>query len=230
MGIQMLKVHWRAARWPMLPVLVAAFGLPLMAGSAAWGATYSVDSLSANGAFAVTESAAVFGLSFPIVAAIAGAVLGLSAWSWDHRQDHVYALSLPIPRWKYSAIKFGGGTILVGVTTAVFAVGATVSAALANLPSGLHAYPGALSIHFLIATQTAFALLFALASGTIRTATIVLGCVIGLAVFGVPLLEFLGNFWSPLGEFDLSHFAYSMLVENDGPLSVFAGNWMLFDV
>jgi hypothetical protein len=230
MGIQMLKLHWRAARWPMLPVLVAAFGLPLMAGQAAWGATYSVDSLASNGAFAVTDGAAVFGLTFPIVAAIAGAILGLSAWSWDHRQDHVYALSLPLPRWKYSALKFGGGTILVGATTLVFAAGATVSAVLANLPAGLHAYPGTLSVHFLIATQTAFALLFALASGTMRTTTVLLGCVIGLAVFGVPLLDFLGNFWAPIGEFDLGRFAYAVLLENDGPLSIFTGNWMLFDV
>ncbi len=230
MGIQMLKLHWRAARWPMLPVLVAAFGLPLMAGSAAWGATYSVDHLSASGAVAVTDGAAVFGLTFAIVAAIAGSILGISAWSWDHRQDHVYALSLPVPRWKYSALKFGGGTILVGATTALFALGATTSSLLANLPAGLRAYPGALSLHFLIATQTAFALLFALASGTMRTATIVLGCVMGLAIFGVPLLDFLGNFWSPLGDFDLVRFAYATLVENDGPLSIFAGNWMLFDV
>lgn len=230
MGIQMLKVHWRAARWPMLPVLVAAFGLPLMAGWAAWGATYSVESLQSTGAWAVTDRAAVFGLSFPVVAALAGSILGISAWTWDHRQDHVYALSLPLPRWKYAAIKFGGGTILVGATATVFAFGATASALLADLPVGLKAYPGMLSLHFLIATQTAFALLFALASGTIRTTTIILGSMIALAIFGQPILNTFGAIWEPLAHIDLGRLAYSLLLENDGPLSIFSGNWMLFDV
>lgn len=230
MGIQMLKLHWRAARWPMLPVLVAAFGLPLMAGWAAWGATYTTDALQSTSAWSVTDGAATFGLGFPVVAAVAGAVLALSAWSWDHRQDHVYALSLPIARWKYAAIKFGGGTILVAATTCVFALGAGLSASLAQLPAGLQAYPGTLSIHFLVATQTAFALMFALASGTIRTATIVLGGILAVALFGAPVLDLLGGLWAPIGEFDLGRFAYTVLVENDGPLSIFAGNWMLFDV
>ena len=44
MGMQMLKLHWKAARWPMLPVLVAAFGLPMWTGRSAWGATYTIDS------------------------------------------------------------------------------------------------------------------------------------------------------------------------------------------
>lgn len=230
MGTQMLKLHWRAARWPMLPVLVAAFGLPLMAGWATWGATYTADSSEMASAWSVIDGAAVWGLSFPVLAAVAGAVIGLCAWTWDHRHDHVYPLSLPIARWKYAALKFAGGTILVAGTTAVFAAGAGLSSLLAELPAGIRAYPGNLAVHFFVATQTAFALLFALASGTIRTAMIFIGGVLALAIAGQPTLELLGNVWAPIGQVDLGRLAYSLLVENDGPLSIFSGNWMLFDV
>src|SRR6056297_3352917 len=127
MGTQMLKLHWRAARWPMLPVLIAAFGLPLMAGWSTWDATYSVDAVEATSAWSVIDSTAVWGLSFPVLAAIAGSIIGLCAWTWDHKHDHIYALSLPIHRWKYSAMKFAGGTILVAATTGVFAMGAGLS-------------------------------------------------------------------------------------------------------
>lgn len=230
MSMQMLKLHWRAARWPMLPVLIAAFGLPLMAGWSTWDSADGAGTLEMMSAWSVIDGAAVWGLSFPVLAAVGGAVIGLCAWTWDHKHDHIYALSLPIARWKYVAIKFGGGTVLVAATTGVFALGAGLSSMLADLPMGLRAYPGSLSIHFFVATQTAFALLFALASGTIRTATIFIGAVIALAIAGQPTLDVLGGFWAPIGTIDLGQLAHSLLVENDGPLSIFSGNWMLFDV
>jgi len=230
MGIQMLKLHWKAAKWPMLPVLIAAFGLPMMAGRAAWGAEYSVDSLQTQSAWTVVSDAAAYGLTFPILAAITGAVLGLTAWSWDHKYNHLYALSLPVSRWKYSVLKFGGGVILVGATSATFAAGAGISASLATLPTGLQTYPGALAIHFFVASLTAYALLFSLASGTIKTAMIVIGSVIAFIGFGDGVFALLGNFWAPLAQTDMVQLAYLILIENDGPLSIFAGNWMLFDV
>jgi len=230
MGIQMLKLHWKAARWPMLPVLIAAFGLPMMAGRAAWGAEYSVDSLQTQSAWSVVSEAAAYGLTFPILAAIAGSILGLTAWNWDHKHNHIYALSLPISRWKYAVMKFGGGVLLVGATTVAFGAGAGLSASLADLPTGLQTYAGALSVHFFVATLTAYALLFALASGTIKTATIVIGSVIAFAAFGDGIFALAGNFWAPLGDVNVGQLAYFLLIDNDGPLSIFAGNWMLFDV
>ena len=230
MGIQMLKLHWKAAKWPMLPVLIAAFGLPMMAGRRAWGAEYTVDSLQAQSAWSVVTDAAAYGVTFPILAAIAGSILGLTAWTWDHKYNHVYALSLPISRWKYAVMKFGGGVILIGATTATFGAGAGLSAALANLPTGLQTYAGALSAHFFVATLSAYALLFALASGTIRTATIVIGSVVAFAAFGDGIFALLGNLWAPLGQVNIAQLAYLLLIDNGGPLSVFASNWMLFDV
>lgn len=229
MGIQMLKVHWKAARWPMLPVLVVAFGLPLMAGRSAWDGQKGL-TLANSGAWIDVNTVAAFGVVFPFLAFTAGTVLALTAWTWDHNAGHVYPLSLPIERWRYAAMKFGGGVILLAATSTVFFAGASITSALSTLPVGLKAYPGALSIHFFMAGLTAYALMFALAAGTMRTAVLVIAGVFVTFAFGDAILDLAGYLWAPLADIRISVLLYTFLVEGNGPLSVFSGNWMLFDV
>jgi len=230
MGIQMLKVHWKGAKWLMLPVMVAAFGLPLMAGRAAWGRSYSVEGLQSQSAWSVVSESAAYSLTFPLLALVLGAVVGLTAWNWDHKIGHVYPLSLPISRWKYAMLKFGSGALLVGATSGVFFLGAGISSSLASLPVGLETYPGALSAHFFMASLTSYSLLFALAGGTIRTAVIVISTVTVMVFFGNSLAELASNFYGPLAGLDVPTLMFTFFVEGDGPLSIFSGNWMLIDV
>jgi hypothetical protein len=230
MGIEMLKLHWKAARWPMLPVLIAAFAMPLMAGRSAWGGTYGETSIGSGGVWAVVNDAAGFALTFPLLAIVSGTILGLTAWNWDHRHNHIYPLSLPIARWRYAAMKFGSGVILLGATSGVFFAGAALSAGLAQLPVGLNAYPAELSVHFFLASLTGYALLFALAGGTMKTAVAVISLSMVALFFGNGLFDLGGVFWAPLARVDVPSTLYLFLVEGNGPFSVFAGNWMLFDV
>lgn len=230
MGIQMLKLHWKAAKWPMLPVMIAAFGLPMMAGRAAWGGTYGEYTLQSQGVWGLVSESAAYALTFPLLALISGTILGLTAWSWDHQQNHIYPLSLPIARWQYAAMKFGGGVILLTATSGVFLAGAGISASLAQLPVGLRAYPVALTGHFFLASLTGYSLLFALAGGTMRTAVLTLSGTAILLIFGNGIFDLGGLFWEPLGAVDVPMTLFTFLVEGNGPLSVFSGNWMLFDV
>ncbi|MBT8403800.1 MAG: hypothetical protein KJP18_08090, partial [Gemmatimonadetes bacterium] len=99
---QLLSLHWKAARWGLLPWVVAAFGVPfLIVGRMRADATLQSSD--------VWLQMATISPLFPLMAVAAGATVALSAWSWDHRHGHVYALALPVSRWRYAASKFAGG-------------------------------------------------------------------------------------------------------------------------
>ncbi len=230
MGIQMLKLHWKAAKWPMLPVLIGAFGLPLMAGRLGWGlATGPGESLTGSGWNMVVTSSTM-GLLFPFLAMATGAIVALSAWNADHQAGHIYPLSLPIARWKYAALKYGGGVIILAGTGTLFLAGATITTATLTLPVGLNAYPLELSGRFMLASLTAYSALFALASGTMRTAVLTLSALGAVLIFGNGMLAFVGNFVPGLTGIDVVQEMHQLLLQGSGPLRVFSGNWSLIDV
>jgi len=230
MGIQMLKLHWKAAKWPMLPVLIAAFGLPWMAGQAAWAASDS-PTLSAGYWYMVT-SAGSTGILMPFLAMAAGSIVALTAWNPDHKHDHIYPLSLPIARWKYSTLKYASGAIIMLGTGAIFFAGAATVTAGMQLPVGLSAYPVELSGKFVVAGLTSYSLLFALAAGTMRSALLVISSVAFLLLFGNILVGFAETVVPAMQvlELDVSGDFLELLTEGPGPLRVFSGSWSLIDV
>lgn len=227
MARQMFFVHWKAARWGLLPFLVAAFALPLLSvqGLGGEGGTADVNRF----AFRLMEAGALWSALFPLLAVSVGAVLALSAWVWDHHSGHVYALTLPLARWRYASLKFGTGALIMLLPVGTFALGAWLATASVALPPGLEAYPGALVLRFLAATLTAYALFFAMAAGTIRTVVLVLGGGLLALVFGNVVLGLVGDLFG----FDAVTVTTALLrglVAWPSPLRIFAGNWMLFDV
>jgi hypothetical protein len=228
MAAQMLLTHWKAARWGLLPFLVAAFGLPLLSvqGLGGGGALPDADLF----AFRLLEIGALWSPLFPLLAVTVGAVLGLSAWVWDHHAGHVYALTLPVARWRYAALKFGTGAALMLLPVGTFAAGVALATASVELPAGLVAYPNALILRFLAAALTVYGLFFAMASGTIRTAVIVLGAGLGVVVFGNALLSFGGELVPGLDHVRITTQVLRALTAWPSPLRIFVGNWMLFDV
>jgi len=226
----MLKLHWKAARWPMLPVLIAAFGLPMMAGRFTWGRTYSVEALESRAAWTILQEAGAFALTFPFLAVLTGIVVALTAWNWDHKAGHVYTLSLPISRWRYATMKFVTGLFMVGGTAGIFLSGASITSSLASLPPGLNTYPVGLSVHFFLASLTTYAIFFALAAGTIRTAVIVMSTAIALTFAGPGMVALASQFVPALEGVSPTAYVASLLFEGPGPLSIFGGSWMLIDV
>ena len=142
---------------------------------------------------------------------------------------HVYALALPMARWKYVLWKMGAGTVLLLVPVAFLGLGSVVAAGSLDLAEGLHAYPLLLTQRFLMASLLAFGALFAMASGTTRTTVIVMTT--GLSVIlGGQLLTYELSQLLPGFDWQLVDWLDHVLVEWPGPFEVFFGNWNLFDV
>lgn len=208
-------------RWSRLAVAVtaiAAFALPLltiqgtgMVDPAAWQVTDMLDHI--RGWSAV----------YPILAAAVGLVFATTAWSADHRTNHVYALSLPLPRWHLVLLRFAAGASLLAIPVFALWIGSLVASTAAVIPQGLHAYPNTLALRFLLSSLVAYAVFFAISAGTTRTAGYVLAIIAGLLLV---------QFVLAAGETDVDVVSpvADRLVSLGGPFEVFTGRWMLIDV
>lgn len=224
MFAQMLKLHWKAGRWVMAPLVLLCLGLPIAA------VLLSRRGLG-TGMFSSYDLLVLLSLwtpLFPFLAAFTGIVVALTAWTWDHSRGHVYALSLPLRRWEYVLLKMSAGALLLLLPVAALWIGALIAAAQ-PLPDGLHAYVLAFGLRFLLAALLMYALMFALAAGTVRTASLLAVGVVLFVLFGTVLVEAANNALGlhvplPLDLLDAA------LTRWPGPFSVYGGNWMLIDV
>jgi hypothetical protein len=220
MTLQTLYVHWKAVRLGLVPATLAAFGLPLLVAQGLPHAELVRSTTPTSDALAGTVYWTAF---FPVLAALLGALLALSAWNWDHRGSHVYALSLPISRGRYALLKFSAGALLALLPLAGILMGSVLAIVASDVPDGLHAYPLPLAGRFLTSTLVAYAVVFALAAGTIRTTVIVLSVLIA-----VPTILSMGQLRPYLGDASVSFWITQAL--RFGPFRIFYGNWALFDV
>ncbi len=222
----MLFLHWKQIKVALIPFTIAAFGLPLVSvqgmGSAA--------TPSGLGAYDYLVASGVWVTAFPMLAAAIGVTLALSAWNWDHQLGHVHALSLPVPRWRYAMLKMGAGAFLAVLPALAFWAGAHAAAASVTLAEGLHAYPNELTLRFFLAELVSYAIVFAMAAGTVRTTlAIVTACLVFLLVGG-SLNGFLGREIEYFQDVNVVQAFVDMLVGPHGPFEVFSGSWTLIDV
>ena len=169
------------------------------------------------------------GALFPFLVVAVGTLVALGVWYWDHTENHILALSLPVTRRRYVLTKFGAGAALIVPVATAFSLGALVAAAGLELPAWLRAFPGRLGFKFLLATFTVYALIFALAAGTIPTTlkTLTAIAIIAVAIPALPLLV-----GASAGEVFLriSEVVYRVLYEWPGPFAVLGGDWSLIGV
>ncbi|MFC1791617.1 hypothetical protein ACFL0I_04030 [Gemmatimonadota bacterium] len=229
---QILFVNWKATRFGMIPFLLVAFGLPILSvqGSRLEGLG-SPEGATVRGnelLYLVSQWAHLY----PALAFALGAIFALMIWNWDHRGEHVYALSLPLPRWKYVVMKMEAGGILLLLPVFLLWLGALLAVGFTEIPEGLRAYPTAVAFRFLLATLIAYAVFFALASGTMRTAIIILSAWLGLLVLGEFVPPFMGAILdlSAVADFSLLDWFLDSAMSWPGPFEVYSGNWMLIDV
>jgi hypothetical protein len=217
---QMLYVHWKAVRLGLMPFVLAAFALPLMVAREMSAWREDVPTLATSDAL---SGAYVWAPFFPMLAAAVGVLLALSAWNWDHKTNHVYALSLPVSRQRYAMTKFSAGVVLALVPMSALLVGSAIASSIVDTPAEVRAYPVQLAGHFLLATVLVYSILFSLASGTVRTTVIILSVFVG-----VPMLLSLGMLRPLIGDIPVSHWVVDGM--RYGPLRILFGRWMLFDV
>lgn len=228
---QILFLNWMGSRFGLLPFLVVAFALPIL----------SVQGITTDpsipGSVTVRASQLLDTLQFwtPVFPAFAfalGTVLALLVWNWDHRGEHVYALSLPLARSRYVAMKMGAGALLLLAPVLLFWIGSLLAVSFTEIPEGLRAYPNAIAFRFLLASLIAYSVFFALAAGTMRTAVIILTAWVGLLILGELLPPVLGEILGVRAVYDFSLLGWLLHSSMDwpGPFEVYAGNWMLIDV
>jgi hypothetical protein len=163
------------------------------------------------------------GVLFPLLALIAGATMAGTAWAADQRGQHVYALSLPVPRWYYALLRFAAGLLLLIPIALCVWIGAIVAVKAASIPEGLTSYVAPMTLRFILSMLVTYALLFAVVAAPKRVQQIVLAAfvlLIGLQVIAVLAgikADILGN-------------TIGRLFEWPGPFQVIAGPWMLIDL
>jgi hypothetical protein len=224
----MLFLHWKQIKVALVPLVIAAFGLPLMT-------VQGLGSLSEFPEDAVAAYQAMSNIQlwlpvFPILAGLTGMTLALSSWNWDHQHNHVYALSLPLPRWRYATLKMGAGVVLALLPGLGFWLGASLAAASVTLPAGLHAYPNALALRFFLSILVSYAVLFAMAAGTVRTTAVVVSGLFLFLLVGGGLNDFLAGHIDFFERVNVVQGFFSALGSQHGPFEVFTGSWMLIDV
>ena len=225
-----LRVHWRASRPALLCLATLALALPILS---VQGAGTPVDAWGRSGGAALALVQAVEGWTplFPLLAFALGCVLGLTAWSWDHRAGHVYALSLPVPRTRYVLEKMLAGAALLSLPVGCLAVGALAATSLVEIPPELRAQPLAVTARFGLAALLAYALLFTMASATVRFTLALITGVVGLALASTLVVAFLAGTVAPeLAGVSPAAWVLDAVGAWPGPFSVFTGNWMLIDV
>jgi hypothetical protein len=211
-----LLSQWKWSRLVVVPGIVAAFALPILSLQAA-GGTQPANARELLGAIEW------WGVWYKLLASGLGLLVAIAAWSGDNRGRHVYALALPVPRWRYVLYRFGAGLVLLTPVVIALTIGSLSATLLAALPNGLHGYPFALASRFALALLLAYALFFAISSGTIRTATVIL--VILWTLGGVQVAAVALDVNLPIMDWLMNG-----LLAWQGPFALFGGRWMLVDV
>ena len=215
---QMLYTQWKWSGIGIVAVSIAAFALPILTVQEAGVADPTW--LDARQLLPAVE---YWSRVYPILALGVGLLAATTAWTHDHRGHHVYALSLPLPRWQYVLLRYSAGLVLLVVPVVLLWVGAMLAATMTNIPPGLHTYPHALALRFALAVLLAYSILFAISSATTRTAGYVITAIVGLFVLQL-LFGLSGSSTNLVGPL------FDRLVTLPGPLQIFGGRWMLIDV
>jgi hypothetical protein len=209
-----LESQWKWNRGLALLGVLLGFSLPLLSLRMAAG------SLMLTGFIATM---AAWGVAYAIAAGALGLMAAVFAWSFDHRLRHVYALSLPIPRWRYVVYRYAAGMVTLALPVLAVFISAEIVAHSALVPKELHAYPIALTLRFMFAVLVAYSLFFAISAATPRTAGYILGSIVVIIAAQIMLS-------AASVHADILSRAMDLVFSAPGLLAVFGGRWTLIDV
>ena len=134
----------------------------------------------------------------------------------------MYALLLPVPRWRYVLLRYLSGLLLLLPITLALWFGAMAATAGIDLPPGIRVYSHALATKFALVLVLLFGLTFAFMSASSRTIGIALrGVGLFLAVDVAVILLHPGT--------NLLWIVMQGLATSPGPLAPLGGRWMLID-
>lgn len=214
----MLFTQWKWSRGVLLPLVIATFAVPVYSVH-----QFSDASLSRWQVSSMLASMQAWGLGYMFASVFIGLIIASASWSFDIKLKHVYALSLPIPRWHYLLLRYAAGAVILLIPAFFLWMGGLVAIASSSIPIGLHAYPTALAIRFLLAAFISYSFIFAASTVPKK-----IGIGIGIA-FGV-LILFDAAIDYATGSSTMITGLFEWAVRWPGFMEVFAGRWMLIDV
>ena len=209
-----LESQWKWTKGLALLGVLIGFGIPLLSLRTA---------ASAETLTSFVNVMAAWGVAYAIAAGTLGLVGAMLAWGFDHRMRHVYALSLPVARWRYVLLRFLAGVAVLAMPMAAVFVASEIVAHSSLIPKELHAYPLALTLRFSFALLVAYAVFFAISSATARTAGLILGA-LALLIGAQFMISAAGY------RIDLMSRVVDVVFATPGLLAVFGGRWLLVDV
>jgi hypothetical protein len=209
--------QWKWTRGVVLPAACLTFALPILS------LRVSERALREMNARTLLAGIQDFGIFYGLAAGLIGLLVAGMAWAPDHAGRHVYALSLPVERWKYVAMRFAAGAATLGAPVLALLVGALVAISTVDLPPGLQTHPIALVVRFALALLLAYGIFFSISSGTKRTAGIIIGVLTALVLAEI-IFDVVGVRISPFLWF------IELVMSAPGTFGVFNGRWMLIDV
>jgi hypothetical protein len=214
---EVVYTQWRWSTLPVLLFTVAGFAIPLWAVQrAGLAAPLEADVVR------MLDQVRGTGVLFPLLAALAGVTTGALTWTPDTRGGHVYALSLPVPRWYYVLMRFAAGLVLLAPLVLAVWIGGLIATAAATIPDGLYTYAGTIALRFALSLLVSYAAAFAIAAASRKTQTVIGGLI--LAVIGVQVVAVMAGV-------NLNPIRILMAVFDwPGPFQVFGGPWMLVDL
>lgn len=212
----MIRLQWKAGWHLVIALSVAALALPIVSVWNGWHVSAAMLPL-------YLAELQVWGFFYPALALIAAIVVAVSTWASDRRGHNIYALLLPIPRWRYVLLRYVAGLVLLAPIALALWIGAMIATLPIDLPPGLRIFPHALAAKFALALVLLFGLAFAAASASRRTQAIafrILALFIAVHIAVILVRPGTNLIWTVV----------SALSTSPGPFAPLGGRWMLIDV
>jgi hypothetical protein len=215
----LLRAQWPTTGPLLILMTLMAFAAPFIQ----FTAGVVVNSVGDPGDAAMILSAqTAFAPLYPMLAWFLGLLMAATTWGDDTQGKHIYALSLPVPRWYYLLLRLSTGLTYLVIPAIALGIAALITASQVTLPPGLHAYPGGLMVRFALASALGFTVLFALGSANERSIRI--GSIVVIALFAVTVILGIAGFDDGIQGFFRAVMSWPSIIDT------FAGRWILFDV
>jgi len=154
---------------------------------------------------------------YPVLALCVGIFLAVATWLPDVQWRWVYVLTLPIERGRLALLRLATGSALILPVALTLWLSGLLAVAVADAPTVVRAYPGALALRFIAGAAAGFAL------GS-------LGVLAGRKLWLLPAAFLLFIVAGSLG-FDVPfQITDNLFLHPLSPLHSLAGQWLLFDV
>ena len=211
----MIRLEWKACWHLVVAFALTAMALPILSVRNGWRGGSNIPSFLLE--------LQLWGLFYPGLAAVIAIALAAGIWASDRRGQHVYAMLLPIPRWKYVLLRYVAGLVLLIPIAVALWLGAVLATISVDLPPGLRQFPHALGLKFWLALVLLFGFAFAIAAASRRALGIgvrLAGLLIAAHVAVLLLSPRTNVLWT----------IATALATWPGPFAPLGGRWMLIDV